>query len=115
MARKMVFIQDTTGPQRTNLDDIPQEVKEFVEECFTKQSRTPGRTQVAYDTKEELENEFKLMADYCAQRKQGILRIRKSPTRKLAETVMEFRITRAIEENGARNAGNNAKVSSAAK
>ena len=106
MARKSVSIVDTTGPQRTALDEIPNDVKEFVESVYAKQRKTPGRERVTYDTAEELRDDFKLMADYCAQRPAGILKIRKSPTRDLAENVMDIRVSADVPANGARNAGN---------
>jgi hypothetical protein len=109
MARKATFIPDTTGPQRTALDEIPQELKDYVESVYAKQRKSPGREHVEYENKAELEQEFKLIADYCAQRKTGILRVRRSPTRNQPDNVMEFRITADIEANGARNEGNDRK------
>lgn len=106
MARKSVAIIDTTGPQRTPLDEIPDDVKKFVEDVYAKQRKTPGRERVTYDTVDELKEDFKLMADYVAQRPQGVLKIRRSPTRDLPEHVMDIRITADVEANGNRNAGN---------
>ncbi len=114
MPRKTTeFMVDTTGPQRIALDEIPDEVKQFVEEVYAKQRKNPGRTRVSYDTSEELDIEFKFMVDYAAQRPAGILTVRRSPTRATGfpkgtdlSTVMDFRITANVEANGARNAGN---------
>lgn len=106
MARKVSFLVDTTGPVRVPLDEIPADVKKFVEDTYTHQRKTPGRTRVEYDTVKELEEDFKLMADYAAQRPAGILKIRKSPTRELKDIEMDIRITAAVVENGNRNAGN---------
>lgn len=106
MARKAVFIQDTTGPVRTPLDEIPADVKKFVEDTYAAQRKTPGRTRVEYDTADEMALDFKLMADYCAQRPAGILKLRKSPSRGLKDTESDFRITADVEANGNRNAGN---------
>lgn len=115
MPRKTTtFIADTTGPQRIALNDIPDEVKAFVEDTYKQQRTGNGRTRVEYDTADELALEFKQMADYCAQRKAGVLRIRKSPTRNLPDTVMEFRITADVEANGNRNAGNDRRQTPAA-
>jgi len=111
-------IPDTTGPQLTPLDAIPDDVKAYVEEVYEKQRKTPGRERAEYDNEKELKEEFKLMADYVAQRPAGILRIRKSPTREMApgvkmpDNVMDFRITADIEANGKVD---NGKKSSAAK
>lgn len=107
-------IPDTTGPQRTPLDAIPDELKAYLEDVYKRQVKTPGRERAEYDTEDELKAEFKLMADYLAQRPAGALRIRKSPTRDQADNVMDFRITADIEANGARNAGNDRKQTPAA-
>lgn len=107
-------IPDTTGPAVTPLDAIPEDVKQFVEEVYEKQRKTASRERVEYDTEDELKAEFKLMADYVAQRPNGVLRIRKSPTRNLADNVMDIRISADLEANGQKNA-NNPKSSSASK
>jgi carbon monoxide dehydrogenase subunit G len=108
-------IPDTTGPVRTPLDAIPDELKAYLEDVYKRQAKTPGRERVEYDTEDELKAEFKLMADYLAQRPEGALRIRKSPTRDQADNVMDFRITADLEANGARNAGNDRKQTAANK
>ena len=102
-------IPDTTGPQLTPLDSIPDDVKQFVEEVYEKQRKQMARERVEYDTEDELKREFKLMADYVAQRPEGTLRIRKSPTRNQADNVMDIRISGDLEANGKRNAGNSRK------
>lgn len=110
MPRKTsVAIPDTSGPVLTPLNAIPNDIKAYVEDVYKRQQTTPGRERAEYDTEDELKKEFKLMADYVAQRPAGILRIRKSPTRDQANNVMDFRITANLEENGARNAGNDRK------
>lgn len=106
MARKVTQLVDTTGPQRTPLDEIPADVKKFVEETYELQRKTPGRTRVEYDTETELKADFKLMVDYAQQRPAGILNVRRSPSKGLADNVMDVRITANVEANGARNAGN---------
>lgn len=114
MARKSTFVPDTTGPQRVALEDIPDDIKKYVEEVYARQRKTPGREHVEYDTVKELENEFKLMVDYAAQRPGGILKVRKSPTRGLKDNVMEFRVTADTEANGQANAGPGAAERAAA-
>lgn len=122
-------IVDFSGPQMTPLDEIPQDVIDYVEEVYAKQRKTRSRERAIYDTEAELKTEFKLMADYVAQRpkeKGGILRIRKSPTRKenlpedlkaISDRVMDFRITADLEANGAANANadNGAKATASNK
>jgi hypothetical protein len=102
--QKSETIIDTTGPQLTPLNDIPKDVIEYVESTYEKQRKSPSRERATYDTEEELKKEFKLMADYVAQRPKGILRIRKSPTRGMPDNVMDFRITADVEANGKANA-----------
>ncbi len=107
MARKNVtFIQTVSGPNLIALDEIPQDVKDFVEDAYKNARKTDGRVHAEYETKAELELEFKQMASYCAQRKAGVLKIRKSPTRNLPDNVMEFRVSADLPANGARNDGN---------
>lgn len=106
MSRKSETIVDVTGPQRTPLADIPDDVRKFVEDVYAKQRKTPGRERVSYDTENERNADFKLMVDYAAQRPQGILTVRRSPTKGLKETQMDIRVTADVEANGARNAGN---------
>jgi len=111
------FVPDVMGSVRTPLDEIPVDIKQYVETVFIKQSKTPGRERAIYDTEDELKTEWKLMVDYAAQRPQGVLKIRRSPTRDASlvkalgpnvnpDLVMEFRVSADLEANGARNAGN---------
>ena len=111
--RSSETIVDTTGPVLTPLDAIPNDVKKYVEDTLKKQERTPSRERAIYDSQEERDAEFKLMVDYGKQRPQGLLKIRMSPTRKAnfpkgvnPDTVMDWRVSKDIEANGARNAGN---------
>jgi hypothetical protein len=107
MPRKSsISVPDVTGPAVTPLDDIPNDVKQYVEEVYAKQRKTPGRERAEYDTEEELKREFKFMADYVAQRPKslgGPLKIRKSPTRDMPDNVMDFRINADLEANGKTN------------
>jgi hypothetical protein len=110
MPRKTsIAIPDVSGSVMTPLESIPDDLKMYVEDVYARQQKQPGRERAEYDTEAELKAEFKLMADYVAQRPAGILRIRKSPTRDQADNVMDFRITANLEENGKRNAGNDRK------
>jgi hypothetical protein len=107
-------IPDTTGPVMTPMDAIPQELRNYLEDVYARQQKTPGRERAEYDTEAELKAEFKLMADYLAQRPQAVpggsvLSIRKSPTRGQADNIMDFRINADLPANGARNAGNDRK------
>jgi len=106
MPRQTLTVIDTTGPQRTPLDEIPADVKKFVEDTYAKQRKTPSRERVTYDTVDELRADFKLIADYVAQRPAGVLKVRKSPTKGLKDNQMDIRFTADLEANGARNEGN---------
>ena len=106
MARKTETVIDTTGPQMTPLDEIPEDVKKFVEATYAKQRKTPSRERVTYDTVDELKADFKLIADYVAQRPGGILKVRKSPTKGLKDNQMDLRFHADLPANGARNEGN---------
>lgn len=112
MARKATFIPDTTGPTFVPLDAIPQDVKDLVEEMLKATENGGGRTRLAYDSDDELAKDFKLMASYAAQRKAGILRIRKSPTRDLPENTMDVRVTKDVAANGHREGAANSRRNS---
>lgn len=105
MARKSsTFVPDQTGPYVTPLNEIPEDVKRYVEEVYDRQRKTPGRERAEYDTEAEKNAEWKFIVDYCAQRPKGILAARRSPTRGKSVNVMEFRLTADLEKNGAKNA-----------
>ena len=99
---------------RRKLDKNEINGDEYVEKVYEFQRNNPSRERAEYDTADELKAEFKLMADYVAQRPKGALRIRKSPTRGMPDNIMDFRITADLETNGQKNA-NDPKSSSAAK
>ena len=108
-----VAIPDTDGPVRTPLDEIPDDLKAFVEEVYEKQRKTPGRERTLYDTEKELNDEWKQIVDYAHQRPAGLLKVRRSPTRASSlpkglkpETTMDWRVVADVEANGNRNAGN---------
>lgn len=106
-------VLDVTGTEITPLDSIPQDVKDFVEFMWSKQQVNPARERVTYDTEAEKDAEFKLMADYVAQRPADIggpLGIRRSPSRGLPKNVMDVRIkvpTVDLEAEAAANADPN--------
>ena len=82
MARKSAtFIADTKGAQLIPLDEIPQDVKDLVNEMLEAQSKGSGRTRLEYDTEDELATEFRQMVSYAGQRPEGILKIRKRSRR----------------------------------
>jgi hypothetical protein len=106
MPRQSEAVYDTTGPVLTPLNEIPDDLKQWVEDVYARQQKRPGRERVTYDSKEERDAEFKLIADYVAQRPKGILAVRRSPTKGLSDKQMDVRFTADLPANGARNAGN---------
>jgi len=99
MARNIEFlITETKSPKATvNLDAIPQEIRDEVESMYKLQKTNPnGRFHVTFDTKQELLQWASMAARYCELRPAdlgGPIRIRKSPTRKLADNVGEWKVT----------------------
>ena len=113
MARKATtFIPDVKGTQHIPLADIPEDVKAFVEDTLKQQTSTGGRTRVEYDSADELATEFRQMVSYAAQRPEGLLKIRKSPTRDLADNVMDVRIVHDVAANGAKEGARNSRRNS---
>jgi hypothetical protein len=82
----------TTGLQ-LSLDDIPQEVKENAEEVYKTLKTNPGRIRVKFGSLVEMNQYVSQITTYCALRPEGAIRFRKSPSRGLEPTEMDFRIT----------------------
>lgn len=86
-----------------SLEDIPQDIKDEIEEMYAALKTRDGRFQVAFDTKAELAEYVAMVTAYCAQRlvdgNAAPIRFRKSPTKGLPETTMNFRITDVQTEN----------------
>lgn len=82
-----------TASAGMSLDDIPQEIRTDVEEVYTALKTNPGRMRVNFDTIAELNQYIAQVTAYCNLRPEGKLRFRKSPTRNLPATTMDFRIT----------------------
>lgn len=112
MARVLdpTFIPTNTNTAATAwiaLDDIPQEIKDEVEAIYTGlKNGAQGRMRVGFDTKDELALYTLQVQSYCAQRPDGELRFRKSPTRKNSLPVghMDFRIGDPRTEDAAETA-----------
>lgn len=81
------------------LTEIPQEIRDEAEKIYAfLRTAPPGRMHVAYETKAEVEEYAFLLRSYCAQRPSGPIRFRRSPTRGLADNVMQFRISDLLPE-----------------
>lgn len=74
------------------LKDIPQEVRDEVEETYTLMKTHPGRMHAEFDSLAELNAYVAQVRAYCDQRPDGPIRFRKSPSRGLPPTQMDFRI-----------------------
>ena len=80
-----------------NLDEIPQEIRDDAEQVYQALKTNPGRMRVNFDTIAELKAYETQIKAYCALRPGGKIRFRKSPTRELPKTSMDFRITDVTE------------------
>lgn len=100
MARKLTFIPNLAGGTLIPMEDIPEDVQQETEEAYEAIRSKDGRIRVEFDTKEEADLYCRQVASYCAQRANGKLRFRRSPTRNLPETTVDFRITSDAEANG---------------
>lgn len=100
MSFSIAFVPNLAGAKSDGvaLADIPQEVRDAVEEMYKAGKANPnGKFRMTFPNKAELLATQALMTAYCAQRldEQGQpspLRIRKSPSRKLPETQGDFRV-----------------------
>jgi len=83
---------------------IPEDVKADVEEAYATLRQNDGRIRVQFDTKDEALLFCRQAASYASQREAGVLKFRKSPTKGLPDTVVDFRVTADLPANGAANA-----------
>lgn len=106
MAHKVSYIptaaDNGSGPLLP-LSAIPADVIAEVEEVYTALKANPnGRMRAEFDTKAELGAYMTQVSSYCRQRTiDGIdapLRFRKSPTKNLPETTMDYRISDPLPE-----------------
>jgi hypothetical protein len=101
MARKISYVP--TAPDRGSvatipLNAIPADVIEEVEEVYAALKANPnGRMRAEFDTKAELSTYMTQVVSYCLQRTvndaPAPLYFRKSPTKGLPETSMDYRIS----------------------
>ena len=105
---KLTFIPNAKAQGGTNglvLEDIPEEVRNDVEEVYAALKTNPGRMRVAFDTVAELNTYITQINAYCALRPAGEIRFRKSPSRGLSASAMDFRITDVATANEQTTAG----------
>lgn len=103
MARSLAYVANAnaaSGSEDVPLDQIPEEIRQEVEEAYAALKSNPnGRLRATFDTEAELNEYVRQVRSYCAQRPAGVVRFRKSPTRKLPSNVMDFRITDAKDDD----------------
>lgn len=96
-----VFIptQSNAAGGTLDIDEIPQEVKDEVEEIYAGLKANPaGRMRIEFDTVGELVLYANQVQSYCSQRPTGAIRFRRSPTKNLPDTAMDFRISDLLPE-----------------
>lgn len=95
-APKFIPTASPSGAAMLALSDIPEEVKREAEEIYTALKANDGRIRIEFDTKGEVTEYALQLNSYCTQRPAelgGPIRFRRSPSRGLADNVMDFRIT----------------------
>lgn len=102
----LVFIAHATSnstPVSLTLDDIPDEVKKDAEEAYSVLQKANGRLRATFPTVADLNTYVKQMKAYCALRvvdgKPAPIDMRRSPTKNLKPTEMDFRVTDLKTEN----------------
>lgn len=99
MARKLAFIASTTSGNVIALDDIPQDVRDEMDDAYKTIAKSDGRIRAEFDTEEEALLYCKQAASYCGQHS-PVWKFRRSPTRNLPPTTVDFRVTADLAENG---------------
>lgn len=103
MALNFTFIplKGNSSPANTlDLDDIPQEVKDGVEEVYAALKSNPsGRMGIAFETPVEAQTFIAQVKSYCELRPAGPLYYRKSPVRGAKPNEVFFRITDVPKDN----------------
>ena len=101
----LVFIANavSTSPARLTLDEIPDEVKKDAEEAYSVLKKANGRLRATFPTVADLNTYVKQMKAYCELRqvdgKAAPISFRRSPTKGLKDTEMDFRVTDVKTEN----------------
>lgn len=82
------------------LNDIPDEIKKHAEAIHEHVRKTGSRARLEFASTDERDLVLRQLASYAAQRKAGKLTFRVSPTRGLADTVKDVRLTADLPANG---------------
>lgn len=92
-------VSKSSNGVQLSIEDIPEDVRKDVEEVYTTLKTNPGRMRAEFATLAELNTYIAQVTAYCALRPAGEIRFRKSPTRGLKPTQMDFRITDKLTPN----------------
>lgn len=102
MARKSTFVIATTAGDLIALSDIPQDVKNDVDETYKQIKKNDGRTRVVFDSQEEMDLFSRQATSYAKQTKRVF---RWSPTRGLPNLTKDYRVTDEVAPAGNGQAG----------
>lgn len=86
-------------PAQLSLEEVPEEVRKEVEEVYATLKTNPGRMRVSFGTLAEMNTYESQVKAYCKLRPAGEIRFRRSPTKGLPKTTMDFRITDLLTAN----------------
>lgn len=92
---RLTFISGTKTTTSTHvpLTEIPADVIKDVEDAYRQLKANPGgRVRVVFPDINELNTYISQVVSYCAQRPEGAIRYRKSPTRGITKNIADFRI-----------------------
>lgn len=99
MARKLTFVPNLSSGTLIPMDEIPDDVKEEMEEAYTQLSGRDGRIRAEFDTEDEATLYCRQAASYCTQREAGVLKFRRSPTKNLPKNVVDFTVKADLPAN----------------
>jgi hypothetical protein len=101
MARTLAFVPNVSGSALLPLADIPEDVMQEIDDAYENLRGHDGRIRATFDSKEEADIYCKQAASYAAQRPAGALKFRRSPTKGLAENVVDFTVKADLPANAA--------------
>jgi hypothetical protein len=99
MARKLTFVPNISAGTIIPMADIPEDVREEMEEAYTQLQGHDGRIRAEFDTEDEALLYCRQAASYCAQRDGGVLKFRRSPTKGLPKNVVDFTVKADLPAN----------------
>lgn len=98
----LTFVPKQTSAPTDNtvpLEEIPQELRNQVEEVYTTLKQYDGNMHAEFPSKQEMLRWERLVKSYVAQRPAGPIHYRRSPVRNQAEGHVNFRITDVPTKN----------------